>query len=451
MNSCNITVPKNGKYLTSQDFITWQDFFTELVRDNNSINMCGSYDQRVITITFVVTERCNLACTYCYESHYSHKYGKIMTKEIGEKVIDFLFDKKKINNYWTDRVEGVVLEFIGGEPLLEIELIDYMVDYFKVKAFELDHPWATNYKISMTSNGILYSSEKVQKFLKKNPDRVSLTITIDGNKDLHDSCRLFPNGRGSYDIVRKNVDKWVKETCAPQTKLTIAPENIIYLSESVKHLWDIGIININANPVYEDVWKIEHARIYYKQLKEIADYIINNEKYLTNHLSIFEENIGGPLVDDKNYCGGNGYMLAIGPDGRCYPCLRYMEHSMSTKREPFVIGDIFNGLESKETNKHLKELCSITMSSQSPQKCLECKIPSGCGLCVAYQYDVFGNPNKRATNICDMHKARVLANTYYWNKLYKKVREDKHFDLNLPDELALEIVSEEELAMLKCL
>ena len=45
---------------------------------------------------------------------------------------------------------------------------------------------------------------------------------------------------------------------------------------------------------------------------------------------------------------------------------------------------------------------------------------------------VFGTPDKRATFICWMHKARSLANVYYWNKLYNKNNNNKVFEMYLP-------------------
>lgn len=54
----------------------------------------------------------------------------------------------------------------------------------------------------------------------------------------------------------------------------------------------------------------------------------------------------------------------------------------------------------------------------------------------AYNYAEFGTPNKRATYICKMHKARVLANYYYWNKLFKveNITDEEPFVLNLSNE-----------------
>ena len=62
-----------------------------------------------------------------------------------------------------------------------------------------------------------------------------------------------------------------------------------------------------------------------------------------------------------------------------------------------------------------------------------------------------GSANKRVTYICVMHKARALANVYFWNKLYKKLGIDKVFINHLPDEQSLKIIPQEELDLLKSL
>jgi sulfatase maturation enzyme AslB (radical SAM superfamily) len=71
-----------------------------------------------------------------------------------------------------------------------------------------DHPWQYNHMISLCSNGVLYFDPKVQAYMKKHFNRLSFNISIDGNKQLHDSCRIFPDGRGSYDIAMAGVKHW---------------------------------------------------------------------------------------------------------------------------------------------------------------------------------------------------------------------------------------------------
>ena len=77
----------------------------------------------------------------------------------------------------------MVVDFIGGEPFLEIELIDQICTYIMDKLIELDHPWAMKTMFSICSNGVLYRDEKVQAFLRKWANRLSFSVTIDGNKE----------------------------------------------------------------------------------------------------------------------------------------------------------------------------------------------------------------------------------------------------------------------------
>ena len=92
-----------------------------------------------------------------------------MSLETAKKCVDLLFEEDaKHSSYINEEsTHGIILDFIGGEPLLEIKLIDQIVDYFLLKAVELDHRWATQFMISMTSNGVHYFDKDVIDFLKK--------------------------------------------------------------------------------------------------------------------------------------------------------------------------------------------------------------------------------------------------------------------------------------------
>ena len=441
--------PENGLYFQMGDFKEWSEIISECIDAEEMLldNKIKNYKVRHKNITFVVTENCNLNCTYCYEKH---KTNKRMTKEVAKQAVDFILNENLVNNYYdATKNNAVVLEFIGGEPLLEIDLINYIVEYFKFRSFELNHPWANNYMISITSNGTLYENEKVQDFLKRNTDKVNLAITIDGNKKLHDKCRIFPDGSGSYDIVEKAIKSQIANGYIKPTKITLCPENVMYLNDALKNVWSLGLQGAHTNCVFEKGWTVEDAKVLYYQMKELADYLLQDDNYSKYYCSLFDENCGNKLTDRQNWCGGNGDMLAIGTDGKCYPCIRFMKYCLSTPgREEQSIGDIWNGIDSKKNNPWLLKLSKIDMVTQCQfednKKCLTCPISSGCSLCTAYNYDYYGDPNHKATFICCTHKARVLANIYYWNKLYKQLNLNKKFGCNIPKEWALEIIPEKE-------
>lgn len=389
-------------------------------------------------------------CKYCYQIN---KGKRRMPFDTAKKFIDLLLSGEKgFSDYINPEISpAIVLEFIGGEPFLEVELIDKIVDYFRERTIELMHPWATNYCISICSNGVLYFDEKVQKFLNKNKDHMSFSITIDGNKELHDSCRVFPDGSPSYDIAVAGANDWIAKGNYMGSKITIAPGNLNYLYDAIIHMVNLGYLDINANCVYEKGWEQEHAIEFYTQLKRIADYFIDNDLVGKIYCSLFEENFFKPKNENdlQNWCGGTGFMLSCDPDGYLYPCIRYMESSLGNSRPPMRIGSVFDGLGQQTCHMDcIHCLKCIDRRTQSTDECFYCPIGEGCSWCSAYNFQEFGTPNKRATYICEMHKARSLANVYFWNKYYQKNGIDKKFKMYCPKKWALKIISEKEYDML---
>jgi radical SAM protein with 4Fe4S-binding SPASM domain len=142
-------------------------------------------------------------------------------------------------------------------------------------------------------------------------------------------------------------------------------------------------------------------------------------------------------------------MIALDYKGDIYPCVRYMESSLGDTVPPLIIGNVRDGVAQSEACKLcIHSLKSVDRLSQSTEECINCRIAEGCAWCTAYNYQVFGTPDKRATYICIMHKARALANVYFWNKWYLKSGEKQYFKNNVPDDWALEIIDEEELRKL---
>lgn len=399
-------------------------------------------------ITFQVTDDCCCACTYCYQGHKGHR---MMTKDVAKRGVDLLFDMydKNEGTFINHKTKAIILDFIGGEPLMNIDIIDYVCTYFVQKCLEKNHPWIYTWRASMISNGALYFEPKVQEFLKKFRGFVSFGITLDGPKEIHDVCRVYHDGRGNFDDAYAAMKHFNSHFYAELgTKVTIAPENLHNLNKIVKFFVDEGMEEIHANPIFEAEWTIEQAQEYYIELKKMADYILALDKDI--YVSLFEEFIGNPLPEEENncYCGGDMNMLAFDPDGVAYPCLRYMESSLGDKVPALVIGSVDGLLQTEGQQKTASCLSCLTRRSESTDECFYCPIASGCAECLAWNYECFGEIGKRCTRICPMHKARSLANVYYWNKYYHKNNMDKHFEMHLPKEEALKFISEDEYNML---
>jgi uncharacterized protein len=385
----------------------------------------------VKNITFLVTEACPLRCTYCYECNKDHT--RRMSKETAKKAVDLILSPDRTNGYIDlANDKGVIIEFIGGEPLLEADLLVYISDYFKQQLVLLNHPWRHHYMFSVTTNGVPWKDPKFKEFLLKNSGRVSVSVTVDGDRELHDACRVFPDGKGSYQDAVDAVAFCRKYVRLNATKATFAPGNVEYISKAIPHLFELGFTDVNANCVYEEGWNIENTRVFYRELIKLADYMVDKEIYKTSYCSIFDQTIGIFQGDDhtNNWCGGNAQMLAIGTDGRLFPCIRFMTHSLSTPGLPEMeIGDVDRGIDAPMQSKCIQCLANITRQSQSKPECLDCPVSSGCGWCTGYNYDKFGDPNVRATFICWPHRARCMANAYYWNR----IKEKTGFDAGVED------------------
>lgn len=375
-------------------------------------------------ITFIVTKDCQLACKYCYL--VGKNSTERMTFEVAKKAIDYILTTPE--QFPEDRI---VWAFIGGEPLLEVELIEKICDYIKTEMYRLNHRWFNAYMFSITTNGINYSNEKVQRFIEKNKEHLSIGITIDGTQKKHDLNRIYKNsGRGSYLDVLSNIPLWLRQFPGDGTKVTISSEDIPYIKESVIHIYNLGINTVHINVVFENVWKENDDIAFENQLLELADYIIDNDLYETKTCSFFEPSIGKPIEPSRNnnWCG-TGKMLSIDAKGNFYPCTRFAAYSLRSK-PPIIIGNIDNGID----NNKLRPFLSLDRFSQSSNECMECEVASGCAWCQGENYDSADTPTiyQRATAICRMHKARVRANNYYWNKLFNKLDQEDKMDM-IPD------------------
>ena len=390
------------------------------------------------SITFIVTKDCQLACKYCYLVGKNIK--ERMSWDVAKQAIDYILDHEE-----DFREESVTWDFIGGEPFLEIDLIDKICDYIKIELYSRNHHWFNSYRFSFSTNGINYHEEKVQRFIAKNRDHLSIGITIDGTERKHDLNRIYKTPemevgiapapeeeKGSYKDVVRNIPLWLSQFPNAATKVTISSADIPYIKESVLHLFDLGIHEVNINCVFEDVWTEGDDVKFEEQLMQLADAIIDGKLYENNACSFFTENMGKPLdcvLENQNWCGA-GKMLSVDAAGNFYPCTRFAQYSLRDKKA-WIIGNVRDGIDKNK----LRPFLTLDRCTQSTQECIDCEVGSGCAWCQGENYDAADTPTiyQRSTAICKMHKARVRANNYYWNKLYRKLElegEREEFESN---------------------
>jgi uncharacterized protein len=129
-----------------------------------------NYNQHIQHIMLNVTDQCNFRCRMCF-CDWQDNY---MTPEIADKAIELALKRK------SPRVDKITINFFGGEPLMNFNLIKYVVE-----------KWEKKCEFSMTTNGSLLTNE-ILDYLKEH--KVGLLLSIDGDKETQDYNRPFRNG-----------------------------------------------------------------------------------------------------------------------------------------------------------------------------------------------------------------------------------------------------------------
>lgn len=394
--------------------------------DYSDVKIGSSYKQwqdgKCITLTFCVTEDCNLACKYCYMVGKNNK--RKMTFEKAREIVDFVLQDK-----YLCREDAVVWDFIGGEPLLEIDMISKLCDYIVLKMYLTNHKWFKKYRFAFSTNGTLYGEPAVQKFINRHRGHVWFSMSVDGTKEKHNISRIKRDGTGSYDDVVKNVPLWIKQFPNAATKSTFAHDDLPYLKDSVIHLWNLDIKYVMANIVYEDVWQEGDDIIYETQLKELADYIIDNNLWDKYGVAFFAPTVGLPVDHEclsTNRCGAGYKSIAFDCDGNFYPCIRFLEMCFGNKKK-MIVGNLKDGIN----HDYLRSFIALNWKNQSKSECNNCSEGKGCGWCVAYNYEISDEDTiyNRSMAICKMHKANARANKYFWNKFEKVTGRTSQFTM----------------------
>lgn len=345
------------------------------------------------SLTFAVTRECTRRCSYCY---VVGKGPGEMSLEVARAAVDRLLEDPRA----MVGVDGLTCDFLGGEPLLRADLIDEIIGYLEFRLYRLRHPWFGYSAYSISSNGDLYLAEETQRLIR-NWSRLEVMISIDGPEDVHDRER----GAGSYASVMRAFPAWRAQHPRVGTKTTFSPSSLPDVARSIAHLLiDLRLPRVDANPVFEGVWRPEHAAIYEAQLELLAERLLSAGVPL-ERCSLFGPHVGRPAMDDQNWCGAGRYMLCVDETGTFYPCFRFTPATLHD-RPPITCGNVIDGIDWNA----IRQFEHLTASAKSPLKCQACSAAGGCAWCTGFDYDEAGTIHHRATNICALHQARARVN-----------------------------------------
>lgn len=258
---------------------------------------------------------CNLCCTYCFADAGTYGVRAVMDVQTAKDSIDYFF------KYATKHVKKYNINFIGGEPLTNLEVFFFSIDYINMKSKEVGIP--VHYMI--TTNGTIMN-EKILRYIIDN--NIHVNFSIDGNKEIHDLNRKNIRGKGSFEEAIKTLKSFQKHNYYNMTaRMTLTKPGVHSFRKDIKFLWDIGfyyifidIVKTNIQELAFDFAALDELRCQLKSLMDSDIYLkrIEEGKYIRNFLDV-EHLIEKKII--KRECSyHNTNTLQFTPEGNLYKC-----------------------------------------------------------------------------------------------------------------------------------
>ena len=368
-------------------------------------SMKGFLKQSTSLHIFVVTNNCNMSCVYCQaQSEYNKSFGN-MSIETARKAVDIALESPS---------DTLTFEMQGGEPLINFRTIKEIITYAEQKK-------GNRYiHYCITTNGTLLTPEVIDFFQKYN---VSVSISLDGSKEIHDYNRRMKSQQSNYAIVEKMIPELRKRDISVDALLTTSRYSLGKWKEIVDAYVTLGFHSIFVRPLTplgfaNDHWgdvgyTVNDYLVFYRN---ILDYILEyNKKGIRikeNHATIFLRKIlcqeSDNYMELRSPCGAGIGQLAYYYDGSIYTC---DEGRMVAQMgdDAFCLGNVEDSSYSDLMNSEIcQAVCQASVLEGLPS-CSECVYLPYCGVCPVATYAMEGSILSRTNNNyrCRLYKGML--------------------------------------------
>lgn len=283
-------------------------FLVKVTRDYVS-----SLKPNVSMLYIVPSLRCNFSCDYCYRPK--------SLRDLGHPVLTFEHIKKAIRLFsynYTSRTEHPLFKFIGGEPLLHMDIIKKTINYI-CNLGSKSHFGSQTPCFSISTNGALLTPAIVDLIEAYD---ISLGVSMDGRKLIHDKCRLSKNRVGTFDLVMKGVDLLRSRNIPFAVNLTLGRHNINSVGEDIRwisrHVSDTFNFNIMKDFLMGSNRNRLPRRGFNERLKNLYNTCIElniSESEYMRRWNRFENNRARYF-----HCDAMGLAIKVTPYGTIGPC-----------------------------------------------------------------------------------------------------------------------------------
>lgn len=297
-------------------------------------------------LIIALTLDCQFRCVYCYEKHPC----VYMNESTKEAVIDMVKNHAK-------KGRNISIVWYGGEPMLDFESIKTLTYEFQNVCCN----YGVQYSASMISNGYSFSEDSIMEFDKLSI--LSVQITVDGMKTIHESRRPMNSGEESFECIIKNMIVINQNTNTEvHLRINVDKENIQSAHELVVYLKEIGLTEIDVNLGMMKKFGCDHTcrneaenlftmREFADEFMRFKEHLINNGFYHAVEKMMPEYKVNSCTLDAPD-------AYVIDPDGYVYKCIS------KVGQKECSIGNVKEMFDAKA---HLK------VNPFESEMCTECK------------------------------------------------------------------------------
>ncbi len=344
---------------------------------------------------------CNLRCKYCFadEGAY-HGKREHMPLYTAKAAIDFLIEN-------SGNIKNLEVDFFGGEPLMNFDVLKATVEYAKARANEKGKV----FKFTTTTNGILLD-KSTSDYLNREMDNV--VLSLDGRKEIHDSARPTANGKGSFDLVmdkfkyfrsiRGDKSYFLRGTFTSQNKDFC--NDVLFMADNFDQVSTEPVVLPDEHPM---ALKTSDLPILFEQYEKLAAEYVTRRRDPDRWFSFFHFNVdleNGPCLKKRLMgCGAGCSYCAVTPDGNIYPC-----HQFAGESE-FVLGNVSD----KKLDENKRRMF-FDSSLATKKQCGECWAKYHCsGGCSANALHFNGDINVPYRLACELMRKRLECALYIYD------------------------------------
>jgi uncharacterized protein len=360
----------------------------------------------------VVTLRCNMNCIYCHASSKGiNATGFDMDKITAKKTVDFIFQTPS---------NKITIEFQGGEPLLNWNVVKYIIEYAQKK----NKTAKKDMLITIVTNLSKMDKNKMNYLIEND---ISICTSLDGPKKLHDRNRKFIGG-SNYEQVSHWIKRFSDEYKKKRVKnrkinalVTLTRKSLKYPKEVVDEYVKLGLNHVhlrflNNLGVAKKAWpKINYSvKEYLNFWKKSVNYIetLNkqgkniNERMVSIMFNKINNELDPNYLDLRSPCGAAIGQLTYNYNGDIYTC----DEARMIGDDLFLLGNVKKGQYLDIVT--CEKACSVVNASINDQYiCDDCVYKPYCGICPVCNYAEFGSVIGK---ISQTERCKIFKEQFDW-------------------------------------